>query len=167
MSRREGLSLPFRILLFCLIPHVWVGVFLIGLAAWTPLLNGCGNDSTAKIVKREFSNFKGPHFWITYRYEEAGQSYTDSEPFRPPASDLQPGLSIAVRSLHWHGHGGSMLQTPDAPSNASFGVLALSAIFWNAFVLLTFVRLGRMLRGGRSTTSVLKYQYRSTVWKRW
>ena len=78
--RRRGVSLPLRFVLCMLVPHVWVGVFLIAYVLLVCGISFCGQDRQAVVSSRQYVRAKSTtSCLIRYTYDEAGKPYTDSE----------------------------------------------------------------------------------------
>src|SRR5689334_5752097 len=100
--RYRGVPIWGRVALFCLIPHVWVGVGVLIAVLWTPAAVMFGHDAVATVTDRSFHTGKGgPRYTVQYAYDEGGARFTDSEAVdQETYARLNVGASLPVRSFH-------------------------------------------------------------------
>ena len=137
--RRKGIPVPLRIALFILIPHVWVGLFLIGVFFLRPAVGLFGYERDATVVSRE--SVHGKHSTrcrIGYEYKESGLRYVDHDTVEQNAARQFPtGTTLRIKSLHLLGLGGSTPWTGRRPAASSLIPLAMP-LFWNGIVFWLF-----------------------------
>ena len=100
VKRIGGVPVPLRIVLFLLIPHVWVGLFLISMVVLEPAMALLGRDVTARVVSRELVHSKSTRCRIVYAYDDGSGRRTDSATFREEDfKAYPPGKVLHVRTL--------------------------------------------------------------------
>lgn len=139
--RRRGLSVPTRLLLFCLVPHVWVGVGFLAATVWIPCVQWFGQDVTATVVGKEVHRGKGNHYRyeLRYAYDVGGRGFNGSVDVTERAFNARYaiGSPLPVRALGVLGRSSSRALTPDG-IGAGFLQKAGFALFWNG-ILSVFV----------------------------
>jgi hypothetical protein len=178
--RTGGVSVPIRMILFLLIPHVWIGFFLIWQAMLEPAMTCFGHNVKASIVSRQLIHAKATRCKITYAYDDEGGHHTGSATFGGDRfSSYPPGGKIEVRTLRlgpW-----STSRLADRASNSSLVCMLPFTVLWNGIFAWIFYQLclsplrqrrlisigqpvvGRItdktLRKGKSPTHILLYVY--------
>jgi len=110
--RRKGFPIALKAIGFFLLPHVWVGVFLLGMVLLTPAFMVFGRSETATVVSHELVHSKGTRTKIVYTYREGNRAFTDSATVRDTEYDYyRQGRTLAIRSLHIGSFGTSRLQS--------------------------------------------------------
>ena len=158
VARWRGLAVPFRCALFLLIPHVWIGFFLVWMCVTTCalVLDGQGRDATVTHREDVRSKQEGDSCQIDYVYSDEGGRHAESCSLDSRAyGAYAPGTKLPIRSIRILGRSQSVL------ANASAGDLiwgvALPALFWNGIMFAFFyamclspLRQRRLLRDGQA-----------------
>jgi hypothetical protein len=182
VRRRRGLNPALKAVLFLLIPHVWVGVGMMGVVIGSIALSVVGQRHNAKVLDRQISRAKGTRYQITYAYEESGAHFEDRATISKDDYDhLSPGDAVPIRSLHVGRLGSSRLADGRDRGGSPICCMGAFAIIWNGILLGMFygmviaplrqaklVRLGQAVPGrivsrkeqkGKGTTYTLYYAY--------
>ena len=138
--RRRGLHPALKAVLFCLIPHVWVGVGLAAVVLGSIAVTIAGQARTAHVVDRQVTHGKKTQYHIIYAYEESGRRYQDSATMSSTEYDRFPlGTPLQIKSLHVGRFGSSRL-TAGIDRSGVF-CMAFFAILWNGFLFFLFFNL--------------------------
>ena len=180
--RRRGIPVPARVALFLLVPHVWVGLFLICNVLRAGATEIWGYDLTARIVSQQLvRSKKSTRCETAYGYVDAGRVYKEHMSLRPEAfARVAPGTPIQVRALWIFGLETSRPRTEDL-ADSSIVALVVPALFWNGVMFALFYALclgplrerkllclgdaaigrinGKTIRRGKSVSYSLAYAY--------
>jgi len=133
-----------------ILPHMCVGLGLIGMFALAVLVAAFGTDLTARVTRAYTSRGSkgGTIYNLTYQYEAGGQQFTKSDTVGAGtyAAVSRPGdlegraetvrvRHIGLGSLHYH------LMTQEHSAWIAAGQLLLFALFWNGIVSIFVVVL--------------------------
>ncbi len=158
VARWRGLAVPFRVALFLLIPHVWVGFLLVWMFVTTCALALYGQQRQATVTRRQYvqSQKGGDSCQIDYVYSDEGGRHNDSGAMDASAYRLFPRDSkIPIRSIRILGRSQSELAYGSC--GASIWGLAFAALLWNGIMFIFFyaaclspLRQRRLLRDGQA-----------------
>jgi hypothetical protein len=178
------MPIPLRVLLLCLIPHVWIGVGVFFVVLWTPANAVFGHDSVATVSGKESHKSKnGYSYTVRYAYYESGVRYNDSQGVDERSfRQFTVGASVPVRSLHIAGHGSSHFGAESVFDASFFGLLGWM-LFWNGVISIFFFAIvvpplrerklartgeaaagvvtAKQIRPGKSTTYAVLYTFAS------
>jgi len=180
VTRTGGIPVPLRVALFLLIPHVWVGMFLIGSVLREPAMELWGRDTTAVVVSRDLVRGKGTRCQIVYAYNDGVERRTETETFgEQDFAAYPPGKQLQVRALRL----GPIHQCQMLDRQRGVGICCMLpfALVWNGFMaslLYTvclsplsnrrLIRIGQPVIGkivgkaeqkGKGTTYMVTYTY--------
>lgn len=180
--RRRGLAVPVRCVLFFLIPHAWVGIFLIWMFVAGCALDMFGQERTATVTSRQYVHSKkgSDRCEVRYTFNDQGGRHTGRGSLAGSGYRLYPaGANISIRSVRILGI--SQSQLASRSGKGSVVCLALPMLFWNGFMFLFFyttclsplserrlLRDGeavvgqitdKIVRKGKSTTYQISYMY--------
>lgn len=140
--RKQGLSIPVRCLIYLLIPHVWVGVYLAWIFAGSCALALFGQERAATVTGRQYA-FRSKKRDLTdcqidYAYRDQGGRQADRVILDKSAyAFYPPGATIPIRSARILDHSISEPRSRAGPLNSFWG-FAIFVIMWEGIVVGIF-----------------------------
>lgn len=134
--RRRGTPLYLRIILTCLVPHVWAGVALLYVSLVPIVLSVAGRHVAAKITLLDTVNSKGTHYRVKYTYPVGRPAHTDSRNIKLAEwRQLKVGQTLGVREINFLGIQHSRIDDPRiSEGGLSSCCLLPFALLWNGIM---------------------------------
>lgn len=141
--RRRGWHPLLKLLLYLLIPHVWAGVFQIGLVITTVALATAGTQRPATVVEKGTSASKGTQYWVNYTYiDSLGEVRAHQRVRQRDWDQYKRGSQLTVRTVRVMGLPRSAILGPEGVA-ATPGLCCFLpfTILWNVIVWSVFAAL--------------------------
>jgi hypothetical protein len=139
--RRRGLPPLLRVVLLCLVPHVWAGVLMLYWGIVGIALNLGGHHVTATVTLLDTVQSKGTHYRVTYTYPAGSAAHVGNDQIKfDEWRQLKVGQTLGLRAIDFLGSHRSRIDDPRIKASGGGACCFLPfALLWNGLMCGIFV----------------------------